>query len=57
MARATTVLRYLIDTGHLSPKGFSALAYAETRPIAPNDTEKGRERNRRVELVLLRNKS
>lgn len=57
MARATTVLRYLIDTGHLSPRGFAAVAYADIRPIASNDTEEGRARNRRVEVVLLRNKN
>jgi len=48
--RAETVVAYLglfgIDTGRLTPKG-----YGESAPIAPNTTEEGRTKNRRVELV------
>ena len=48
--RAETVAAYLglfgIDPGRLAPKGFG-----ETRPVAPNTTEEGRAKNRRVELV------
>lgn len=55
MARATVVLRHLINAGHLSPQGFATVAYADSRPIAPNDTEEGRARNRRVEVVLFKN--
>lgn len=51
-ARATTVLRYLIEQTGMNPKEFSATGYAETRPAVPNDSDAGRARNRRVEIVL-----
>lgn len=53
-ARATEVLRYLIDVGGLAPERMSAAGYGEYRPIAPNDSEEGRAKNRRVDIVLLR---
>lgn len=50
--RADAVRAYLIDAGveagRLKAKGFG-----ETRPIAENRTAAGRDRNRRVELVIL----
>jgi len=51
-ARATTVLRYLIEQTGMNPKDFSATGYAETRPAVPNDSDEGRAQNRRVEIVL-----
>src|SRR5262245_15781076 len=51
-ARATTVVRYLIDQGGVQPQALSAVGYAETHPIASNDTEEGRSSNRRIEIVL-----
>lgn len=53
-ARATEVLRYLIEVGGLAPERLSAAGYGEYRPIASNETEEGRARNRRVDIVLLR---
>ncbi|MES1173954.1 MAG: OmpA family protein [Myxococcales bacterium] len=38
--------------GGLSPANWSAAGYADTDPVAPNDTEEGRKKNRRVELVV-----
>lgn len=38
--------------GGLSPTKWSAAGYAETDPVAPNDSDDGRKRNRRVELVI-----
>src|SRR3954470_818419 len=38
--------------GGLNPANWSAAGYADTDPVAPNDTEEGRKKNRRVELVV-----
>jgi chemotaxis protein MotB len=51
-ARATTVLRFLIEQTGMNPKDFSATGYADTRPVVPNDSEEGQAQNRRVEIVL-----
>ena len=51
-ARATTVLRFLIEQTNMDPTVFSATGYADTRPAVPNDSEEGRAQNRRVEIVL-----
>src|SRR5215831_6154376 len=51
-ARATTVVRFLIDQGGVDRQYLSAVGYAETRPIASNDSEEGRASNRRIEIVL-----
>lgn len=51
-ARATTVVRFLIDQGGVDRQYLSAVGYAETRPIASNDSEEGRASNRRIEIIL-----
>ncbi len=54
-ARASSVVRYLIDRFKFSPSLFSAIGYADTRPlesaISPKDPA-----NRRVEILILKNK-
>ena len=54
--RARSVLKFLTDQsgkgGNLDPKNWSAAGYAETDPVATNDTDDGRKKNRRVELVV-----
>jgi chemotaxis protein MotB len=51
--RATSVLRYFVNTSRYPAEMISASGYADTRPIMPNDTEKGRNLNRRVEIRVL----
>jgi chemotaxis protein MotB len=51
-ARATTVVRYLIDQGSVDRQYLSAVGYADTQPLASNDSEEGRASNRRIEIVL-----
>lgn len=51
-ARATNVVRYLQEKG-IDPALLSATGYAEYRPVASNDTEEGRAKNRRIEIVLV----
>jgi chemotaxis protein MotB len=53
VARATQVVRYLQEEGGLDPKLLSATGYSEYQPLAPNDTDENKARNRRIEIVLL----
>lgn len=52
-ARATQVVRYLQEEGGLDPKLLSATGYSEYQPVAPNDTDENKAKNRRIEIVLL----
>jgi len=52
-ARATAVVRHLVDTGALPPSRVSAAGYGDTFPKAPNDSQANRSRNRRVDIVVL----
>jgi chemotaxis protein MotB len=52
-ARATEVVRYLQETGGINPNVLSATGYGEYQPVAPNDTDEGKHKNRRIEIVLL----
>lgn len=54
--RATNVVQILVSEGGVSADHLSATGYGEYRPITTNDTEAGRSRNRRVDLVILRSK-
>jgi chemotaxis protein MotB len=53
-ARASRVVRQLIQDG-VGKGRLGAAGYAALHPIATNATAVGRSRNRRVEIVLLRN--
>lgn len=55
-ARATNVVRELIHTHGMPPEKLSAIAYGEYRPRAPNDNQHNRQLNRRVDLIILRDK-
>lgn len=50
--RAMQVYNYLIDKG-VDAGRLSAVGYGQTRPVDTNDTEAGREKNRRVELRIV----
>ena len=51
-ARAINVTRYLQQQG-IDPALLSAVAYGEFKPVAPNDSEEGKARNRRIEIMLV----
>lgn len=51
-ARATNVVRYLQEKG-INPALLSATGYAEYRSVDTNETEEGRAKNRRIEIVLV----
>lgn len=53
-ARAESVRTHLIQQG-IAPERLKAEGYGESRPIATNDTDEGREANRRVEFVIRKN--
>ncbi|HSG89555.1 MAG TPA: OmpA family protein [Pseudomonadales bacterium] len=50
--RAYSVRDYLIDEADIDPRRITAVGYGEARPTASNDTDDGRQRNRRVEAVI-----
>jgi len=52
-ARATNVARFLQDQAAVDPKTLSASAYAEFRPRTTNDSDEGRRKNRRIEILLV----
>jgi len=49
--RADIVRRYLIEQG-LQDANVSSLGFGKTSPVADNDTAAGRQKNRRVEIVV-----
>ena len=51
-ARATTVVRFLQESG-IEPERLVATGRAEYAPVAPNDSEDGRQKNRRIEITLV----
>lgn len=53
-ARGVAVVRYLAEHG-MSPERLAAAGYADTQPVASNDTEEGRAQNRRIEIIVLPN--
>jgi chemotaxis protein MotB len=52
-ARATSVLRYLIDAHHLGGDHLTASGYADQRPVAPGHDDASRAQNRRVDIAVL----
>lgn len=52
--RSLSVLRYFTDVRKMPRDEFQSVAYADTKPVAANDTSTNRAKNRRVEIVVLR---
>ncbi len=50
--RAQAVVVYFVEQGE-DPNRFIAVGYGDTRPIADNSTEEGRQKNRRIEFIAL----
>jgi chemotaxis protein MotB len=55
-ARAVSIVKFLSDRMNVYPRRLSAVGYGESRPIKANDTPENRALNRRVEIVLLKDK-
>ncbi len=56
LGRSISVLKFYLNESKLGIGGdkFAAIGYADMRPLESNDTEEGRARNRRVDIVLIR---
>lgn len=52
-SRATSVLRFLVDSTGCAPQRISALGFGEYRPMVINDSPEHMAANRRVDIVLL----
>jgi chemotaxis protein MotB len=52
-SRATVIVRYFIAQYGFQPEMLSSAGYAEYRPAWTNETEEGKSRNRRVDIVVL----
>ncbi|MGS2778306.1 flagellar motor protein MotB [Robertmurraya sp. GLU-23] len=51
--RAVNFMKILLNNKGLDPRLFSVKGFGEFKPIATNDTEEGKARNRRVEILVL----
>jgi chemotaxis protein MotB len=51
-ARSINVTKFLAEEG-ITPDILSAVAYGEYKPVADNSTEEGRQKNRRIAIILL----
>jgi len=55
-ARAAAIVRLLADAS-INPQRLAAVGYGEFQPIADNESEQGRQKNRRVVLVISKDAS
>lgn len=54
VSRALNTAYYLIETENLNPDKISIVGYSKYQPIATNETPEGREKNRRVDIVIVK---
>ena len=50
--RAESVQQYMVNAMRIPTYRLIATGYGETRPVASNETESGRARNRRIDIVI-----
>jgi chemotaxis protein MotB len=50
--RANAVVRIIADTYNINPARLTAAGRGKYNPVADNSTEEGREKNRRIEIIL-----
>lgn len=55
-ARAFSVIKFFVEEEKIQPERFTAYGFAEFHPVAPNDSEQNRTKNRRIEISILREK-
>lgn len=54
-ARATNIVKYLINNCGYAPNRLSAVGYGEFAPIVDNSNVKNKAKNRRVDIIILEN--
>ncbi|MEK6542888.1 MAG: OmpA family protein [Elusimicrobiota bacterium] len=54
MGRAYKVLRYFVEEEKIDPRRLACVGYGEFQPLVDNSTPEGRNRNRRIEITLIR---
>jgi len=55
--RANSVLHFFIDEGGIMPERLRVVGFGEYMPVGSNESKEGREENRRVEIVILPEKT
>src|SRR5574344_1796269 len=55
-ARSSSVVRYFIQRFNFFPSLFTVIGFADTRPLVKNSSDSNKTKNRRVEIIILRNK-
>lgn len=54
--RAENIARFLTDVGGIEKSRVTSIGYGDSHPVAKNDTESNRRKNRRVDVVIKRHK-
>lgn len=52
-SRAINVVKFFIDKCGFSPDKLVAVGYGEFKPVSDNETEEGRAKNRRIDIIVL----
>jgi chemotaxis protein MotB len=55
-ARSISLLNVMAESDGLPASRFAIAGYADNAPVAGNESESGRAQNRRVDVVILRNR-
>ena len=50
--RAESVVNYLVEKFGIDRSRLTAKGYGETRPVADNSTDEGKQKNRRIEAII-----
>ncbi len=56
-ARAIALMRHFTEESGLAPEKFAIAGYSQYQPITSNDTPDGRSKNRRVDIVVVKEKN
>jgi outer membrane protein OmpA-like peptidoglycan-associated protein len=52
LARAESAVKYLVEKFGIDRSRFTAKGYGDTRPVADNATDEGKQKNRRIEAIV-----